>query len=373
MVNFIVAILFIAVLCYVAMIYTSEALLLLAFSSAAFVVLAFVFLCIQGWLLQGKLEVPIDVTDAGNAAVVQVKLKKRGFLACFRVKIALEVKNSFGQGRSRVWLKLSKVLPGENIAEYSMTFEGAGCYEVCLSRCRVYDLTGMFAWPKRMKGSRSIQVLPEIREVGVVLTEPVRNFFGDADVYDEERAGHDNSEIFQIRPFMAGDKVQSIHWKLSARTDELMVKESSLPKACPVVFLVGFSHKTHGKGTAGGFLEIVASVSFSLMDAGCPHYVAWFEEQTGEITRLRVDDEESYYLFFSCYLREQPAAGRRVRAGNLSPEELLNRYNEKYKAERYLYSLCVTELLALYKNRERICQFTDEKYRQQLGGLEIVL
>ena len=32
-------------------------------------------------------------------------------------------------------------------------------------------------------------------------------------------------------------KRQSVHWKLSARTDELMVKENSLPKACAVAIV----------------------------------------------------------------------------------------------------------------------------------------
>lgn len=346
------------------MIYTSEALLLLAFSSAVLVVLAFIFLLVQSWLLQGKLAVPIAVVDAGGPVTVQVKLNNRGFFTFFRVKIAIEVKNSFDRKKSRIWMKASKVLPGENVVEYSMTFEEAGCYEVRLCKFRLYDLTGLFARSKRAKGRREIQVLPQIQEVGILLTEPVRNFFGDADVYDEEKAGHDNSEIFQIRPFMAGDKLQSIHWKLSAKIDDLMMKESSLPKACPVVLLLDFRYEKRGMGKIGSFLEIGAALSFSLMDAGCPHYVAWYEEQTKDVTRIRVDDEESYYLFFSYYLKEQ---------GGQTPKNLLERYNEKYRAEHYLYSLHVTQTLALYKNKELICQFRDGEQRQQLGGLEIVL
>lgn len=43
------------------------------------------------------------------------------------------------------------------------------------------------------------------------------------------------------------------------------------------------------------FLTIAADLVYSMMDAGCPHYVAWQEET--EIKRLRVEDEESVYLF----------------------------------------------------------------------------
>ena len=40
--------------------------------------------------------------------------------------------------------------------------------------------------------------------------------------------GYDPSELFDVREFQNGDRLQSVHWKLSARTDELMVKELSL-------------------------------------------------------------------------------------------------------------------------------------------------
>lgn len=364
MINFLFILLLIVVFFYIAMIYTSEALLLLAFSSVVLVVLAFLFLLVQGKLLKEKLLVPIAVVDAGNAVTVQVQIINRGIFSCSRVKMAMEVKNSFERKRSRFWVKASNLLPGENVVEYSMILDGAGNYEVRLYKLCFSDLTGIFMGKKRARSRKNIQVLPKIHEVGIQLTQPVRNFFGDADIYDEEKAGHDNSEIFQIRPFMEGDRLQGIHWKLSARMDELMVKESSLPKACPVVILLDYRYQRRGAGNTGSFLEIGAALSFSLMDAGCPHYVAWYEEQTKEVTRIRVDDEESFYLFFSYYLKEQ---------GRKPPENLLDCYDEKYRAEHYLYSLHLTGTLSLYKNKERICRFKNENLRQQLGGLEIVL
>ena len=53
--------------------------------------------------------------------------------------------------------------------------------------------------------------------------------FGDADVYDDFRPGNDSSEIFDVREFRDGDKIQSIHWKLSAKMQELVVREDSQP------------------------------------------------------------------------------------------------------------------------------------------------
>ena len=68
--------------------------------------------------------------------------------------------------------------------------------------------------------------------------EHTRNFFGEAEIYDDFHPGDDPSEIFGVREFRAGDKMQSIHWKLSAKSDDLLVRENSQPKACPLVFLL---------------------------------------------------------------------------------------------------------------------------------------
>ena len=96
---------------------------------------------------------------------------------------------------------------------------------------------GFFNVTKRVKKYANVEVMPQIDEIPVRITDRVRNFFGDSDIYDDLRPGYDPSELFDVREFQNGDRLQSVHWKLSARTDELMVKENSLPKACAVAIV----------------------------------------------------------------------------------------------------------------------------------------
>lgn len=51
----------------------------------------------------------------------------------------------------------------------------------------------------------------------------------DSDRFSTYKKGDDPSEIFDIREYADGDKIQRIHWKLSSKTGDLMVKEGSLP------------------------------------------------------------------------------------------------------------------------------------------------
>lgn len=351
------------ILVYVALLFFSSPLLLLAGYLAALFVLAAVFLIYRRFCVDCGVEVPISVTDEGKDVSLQIHIKNKSPLTCGRIRLCLVVCNAFYGKKRRIWLKASDIMPGQNRLLYILRLPGAGCYDICVKGMHIYDLTGLAWIRKKVNRSARVQVLPDIQPVSVRLTEPVRSFFGDAEVYDEDRAGQDTDEVFQIRSFRPGDRLQSIHWKLSAKMDNLMVKEYSLPKACPVVLFL--DAQRGGTGQSGQrYLRLAAGLSFSLMDAGCPHYAAWYDGRTQGITRARVDDEESYYSFISSYLVERGA-------GQAIPLEEL--YREKYRGEFYLHGLRLTGKAELYKDGEWLLSAAEKTSGPEREGLEIVV
>lgn len=358
--NIIWILLLIGILVYLALLFFSSSLLLAAGYMAVLLLLALIFLVYRSFCFSCRAEVPIAVTDEGKKASMQLDVQNRSPFVCGKAAFCVIVRNTFQKGRYRTWLKASDILPGENRIMYTLQVPEAGCYEIQVKCVRLYDLTGLFWIRKRVNRSVRVQVLPDIYPTGIRLTEPVLSFFGDAEVYDEERAGQDTDEVFQIRPFRRGDKLQSIHWKLSAKMDDLMVKEYSLPKACPVVLFLDYAQG----GDSQSFLHLAAGLSFSLMDAGCPHYVSWFDDKTKDITRVRVEDEESYYLFISSYLLEQ----------GKGPEiPLVELYREKYRGEEYVHSLLLTGKPELFKNDEALLSGDQKASGQSIKELEIVV
>ena len=158
-------------------------------------------------------------------------------------------------------------------------------------------------------------------------------------MYDENSPGYDNSELFQVREYRPGDRIQNIHWKLTAKQEELMVKEHALPKACPVILLLNWEKGSWPRSRSKvPFLEAAASLSFSMVDAGCQHYVVWFDGTETDVMRLRVDDEESLYYFINVLMRTK--WGRHT--GNL-----LELYKEKFRGEPYIRLLELDERLQL--------------------------
>ena len=60
----------------------------------------------------------------------------------------------------------------------------------------------------------------------------------------QNRKGNDPSEMFDIREYVPGDDIRSIHWKLSGKTDQLILRESSEPSHYNMVLLPDFGRKT---------------------------------------------------------------------------------------------------------------------------------
>ena len=159
----------------------------------------------------------------------------------------------------------------------------------------------------------------------------------------------DPSELFDVREFQNGDRLQSVHWKLSARTDELMVKENSLPKACAVAIVADLRGIKKGR-QADAFMKLLVSLSFSLMDQKCSHYVAWYDTAINDIVRARVDDEEGFYIFLNSFLKIKPD----------TKNDALFLYEEKYRAEKLVCLLSVDGRLQI-KRGEEIVGRADEK------------
>ena len=95
--------------------------------------------------------------------------------------------------------------------------------------------------------------------------------------YDSHRSGQDPSEVFDLRSYREGDSVKSIHWKLSTRFDDVLVREASRPQDHAIAILFGIFacdfEESERPQVLSAALGLAASVSLSLMRLGYHHVV----------------------------------------------------------------------------------------------------
>ena len=169
----------------------------------------------------------------------------------------------------------------------------------------VYDWIGCLYLKKKTNDVKKIEILPETHLLMTEIQRTTREFIADSEVYSDSEKGDDLSEIYQVREYVEGDPIHDIHWKLSAKTDNLLIKEHGKPLGCVVLIWIDLFRnntvkhlrgKKHGrKNLPVNAIEMAASVSLSLIEQKCVHMVAWYEEKNDRIIRKRVENEENIY------------------------------------------------------------------------------
>ncbi len=351
---------------YIAFIYESMAFMLLTFTEAVFFVISFIYVHICKFSVKGRIEVPIGISEAGKASMVKIVITNKNRFPIIRMKALIIVEDTITDSVKKSWMKLSEIPQGEVSLTNNIVFPGTGNYGIKLKKLRIYDVTGLLHTDVAVKSMERVSVMPKMFDVPVRLTEATKNFYGESDVHDENNPGQDKSGMFQVREYQKGDRLQNIHWKMTAKQDEIMVKEHLLPKSCPVVFFLDFHpvKKSKKNRRETSYLEAVVSISFSMMDAGCSHYVVWYDKDTSDIIRLRVDDEESLFCFIDMLMKVK---------WEMPKEDSVQRYREKYRNEPYVWSVSLDENFILKRNEEILIQLSERDLENSLSKAELFL
>lgn len=361
---------------YIASLYESTAIALLSCVQILLMALSLGYLLYEKKSLQVTLDMLPAMADQRESVFIRIRAKHR-YRGCYgkiKVQVAVSKEGNRSEKRSRArckWLQAESTVnrtrgkrgqAKEQELSGFLSIAEPGSYEIRLGQVRIYDMTGLFcmSYRRAVKEERALLgVLPSIYPMGIRISEAIRNFAGDAEVYDTLRSGMDASETLKLRPFQKGDELRNIHWKLSAKEGELVVRENSMPKGCPVVVLA----ETSG-GIQEARLQCVASLSFCLMDLECPHYVAWYSSYLQDVVRVRVDDEEGFYEALLYLLREGGVKGSL---------DIRERYREKYSGEPLLHWIRVEDGPSFRVDDQEPLRLKASMLEKELGELELQL
>ena len=148
-----------------------------------------------------------------------------------------------------------------------------GCFPFGVDEIRAEDVFGFFSLKARLSGAESdeLTVLPRVN-----LCAPLSFSPGDSD--DESltaRAFEDATMPTDLRAYQPGDELKKIHWKLSMRRKELLVRVYEQPARPDAVLLVDCSPPAVPAGgdiaaVRDAICEAAASVASAALDAGAP-------------------------------------------------------------------------------------------------------
>lgn len=178
----------------------------------------------------------------------------------------------------------------ETSIRFSVTPAHCGRLRARVTDVRLFDPFGLFSRPIPCRAERDSDIPPQTSAAAAVLADTA-DFLSDSQQYSAQRPGYDPSETFRIREYVPGDPIRQIHWKLSGKTDHLLVRDLGLPIVNRMLLLLDPSPLPSTAALPDDMdlmLDLLASVSQALLAEGVCHTLGW--QDAGAYCRRDITD-----------------------------------------------------------------------------------
>lgn len=264
-------------------------------------------------------EVRAAVVGKGGENEIILKVEKKDshnvlrFLSFGMARVRLMIRHGF-QKEERKLLVEVPVRPVPTSVKVPIAGKYCGNVKVMLTEVCYPAFFHLFLFRKKLSEQCEYIIMPDISKVEV--TEPSTGGTGSDEVVEEDVPGENSSEIRDINFYKPGDRMQKIHWKVSARKEEWMVKEyaGTLSREATLVLELSGSCEV-----LDADVELAYSfMQYQLENFGSMYFLYWDELQ-GEFRKRRLSNpgdavEAVQEVFFAQIYEEQQKALNMLRA-----------------------------------------------------------
>lgn len=199
-------------------------------------IIAFIFLY-RG--VELRLEIPERSASRGEVGYVDLIMTNGSIFVSYDINVNFEVESSFYGDRNETIISLPCHARGEYKRQLPIKYSMNGIYSFSVSKITIRDMLGFISLRKNMNTQAETVIYPE-RDLAAAFDMTDMNR-GMTESEESVKRGHDFSDVSDVREYIPGDKLMSIHWKLSAKRDILMVKDRVSMSDQQMVLLVELS------------------------------------------------------------------------------------------------------------------------------------
>ncbi len=259
--------------------------------------------------MAGKLKISLTLTQKsilkGDTVGVQVHVKNPAWLPAGEIRVELRMRDLSGwQTEEKRPEKYFTVYAGADRRgtdcwKTEIRPVHCGLIHIEITEVRIFDYIGLCS--VRLRGpfnGRYVSVVPHVYPLK--LSAELEQAAG-RDGWQEDVAakpGSDTQEIFDTRFYQRGDTLHNIHWKLSAKADDLMVKEFSMP-VDTAFYIVADCESAEPSAVRPDqidrFLETTAAVAGHCISRGNPCELLWYSAAEEVVQCCRIESEEDLY------------------------------------------------------------------------------
>jgi len=203
---------------------------------------------------------------------IQLKIhNKHLFLTCMCM-VKLTIQNELLQQEETRLFFMTATHSGHTV-EQVISSRYCGMIKCSISELKIYDALGLFSIRKETESSYFVSILPSVYPLMAMsskIQQDIKN-----NIISRTVKGNDPSEFMDVREYRDGDRLARIHWKLSDKYDQIMVKDFGDPISNDVLLLFDLNGNSDEK--ICGLLDAVYSISNFLIKNQITYEIQWYD------------------------------------------------------------------------------------------------
>ncbi len=227
-------ILSVSLLIAASVIYEQPSLVLFVFSFLALIPISFIVFNIVSKNFEFSLYSESEYVEEPNPPVFVFSYENKKHLGLFTCDVELQVENAYFPNEASHKIAIPLVRKS-NTFKIPIEVTEIGLISARVKKITLNDYLSLFKKEIEPEFEISIPVLPKGRSISNF--PPAVPKDGPDEYTESDNTGNVSSDVKEIREYRPGDRLQRIHWKLSAKLDDLFVKEMSHTSSLAIILI----------------------------------------------------------------------------------------------------------------------------------------
>lgn len=254
----------------------------------------FVTTLIAKYMIKADFAVQNKTTPKNSSFPVQLCVSNKSIFPIGKAEVHIEYYNIFNNQINEFELLFPVQARNTQRITFQLSSKYCGILKIRSAYIDIYDPLRIFRFRTGKNIQTEIAVMPEIHDVNGAISYTDRES-EESSVFSENTAGDDPSEIFDLRDYIIGDKLNRIHWKLSSKKDELIVKEYSMPVDVPCMLFLNLKCYEDSEYTLPVFdtlVETLISLSQFMIENERIHTIVYYNAESRDFNEVNITSPE---------------------------------------------------------------------------------
>ncbi len=206
------------------------------------------------------------------------------------IRIKLNIKNLFYNNQKEYIINIPDIPRKERKIQWKFSAVYSGCVRINIDEVELTDMLSLVKRTYPVNIEKTIEIYPDECEIDTE-TDALTAGAGD-ETEVQYIKGMDVSEVSGIREYISGDSMQAVHWKLSSRYDNFMVKDFSMPYTDRVYLAIELYNNPSVNDEMDNVIDIYYSMARLMVKQGRQFFMLWYNIKTGVNEIMEIQTEE---------------------------------------------------------------------------------